>query len=239
MEYNVQSVVLASDCDNQTKLSVLGAVKIAEDSSCNFLHLLNADGVRMKSEFNALWVYTKNHTKFFKPLMWNEQFTIKCFVSTKTPVRMVVDTALLNSNVEVAVYSRVELCMIDATTYRLRCIDDNMLNQKIECQQCLCNCDFEKLNFEKPNTALDSVVIRSTNIDYCNHTNNVEYIRFLLNTYTTEQLLNRPIKELQINYLSQVLEGEKLDIFKQTIQNADCFEMSVDNKASVKCKFVF
>ena len=239
MDYNISSVVLASDCDCQTKLSVLGAMRLAQDHSCNFLHSLNVDGIRMKKDFNALWVYTKNKTKFLKPLLWNEKFDLKCFISVKTSVRMVVDTAFFNASGELVVYSRIEMCMIDATTYRVRCIEDNMFNAKVECMPCLCECEFEKLVFDEAPQTIDSVFVRSTSIDYCKHTINVEYVRFLLNTYTIQQLGQHPICSFQINYVNQTLEGDKLQIVKHSVKLADCFEILSQNKCVAKCVFEF
>lgn len=43
----------------------------------------------------------------------------------------------------------------------------------------------------------------SGNIDYVHHTNNIEYIIFLMNTFTVEELEKKPIKEMEINYASQ------------------------------------
>ena len=81
--------------------------------------------------------------------------------------------------------------------------------------------------------------VRSTNIDFCHHTNNIEYIRFLLNTYTVEQLENSIIKEIEIDYINQSFEGQILDIYKKTVGNKDIFEIKCQEKSIVKGEIVF
>ena len=84
-------------------------------------------------------------------------------------------------------------------------------------------------------TDIDSVTIRSTDIDYCFHTNNVQYIRFVLDTYDTEWHKQHSPADIEIHYTGQSFEGENLVIEKLTSDSGDLFRIKRDSKELTSC----
>ena len=187
-----------------------------------FLGEYNVDQITMKNKLNMIWVYTKNKIKILGNLKWNEKFYVTCHFSQKTAVKMVVDTAIYNTKKELVAYSKVEVCMLSLEHFRIARITDDLCKKKVKIQPSKIEFDFEKLD-TNDTKLVEKLTIKSTSIDYCIHTNNVEYIRFILDTYKVSELIEKPIKGLEIHYLGQTLEGQTLNVSKITQEDRDLF----------------
>ena len=228
-------VVKASDCGHKTSLSIIGTFNKIEDSLCLFMESFNLDGLTLMQKYNATWVYSKNKTKFFKPLQWNEEISIKCFFSNKSLARAVADIVLFNENNEICVYSQIEMCSLDLSTGRIRKLEEFGFNE-ISVQNSLIEICFDKI-ISSENEKVGTRQVAFTNIDYNNHTNNIEYLRFVLDTYTP--LNFRDIKSIQINYLNQSLLGEDLTIYKESLTQNDIFKIQSKDKDIAICELKF
>ncbi|MGL5677497.1 MAG: acyl-[acyl-carrier-protein] thioesterase [Cellulosilyticaceae bacterium] len=60
----------------------------------------------------------------------------------------------------------------------------------------------------------DSRKVRSSEIDLNHHMNNAHYIRWSVDMFTTEELNKRPIKSIQTNYITSLVEGDTAHIVR-------------------------
>lgn len=238
MIFENKDKVLGSECDTNANLSVIGAFNKIQDNVCIFFASLNIHQIELKTKYNFIWVYTKNTITFNVPLAWNEEFTVKCFISQITPAKMIVDTAFINKKDEIALYSKIEVALLDVGSQRLKRIYELGLDETI-CEKSLIDFEVEKLNNEDGYIKIGDLIVKSTNIDYCLHTNNVEYVRFILDTYKVEDLIRKPIKKFSINYLKQSVEGEKMSICKKAIDDRDKFIIKKYDDNVIKVDITF
>ena len=134
-------------------------------------------------------------------------------------------------------YARVELCVLDIATQRIKKIssvgvDESMLTPATE-----------EIAFGKfDNTELspvEQVKVRSTNIDHSHHTNNLEYLRFVMNTYSVAEIEAKTVKEMEINYSSQSYENDVLDVLKAQSEDRDFIVLQKNGKPVIRCEIVF
>ncbi|MBD5087024.1 MAG: acyl-ACP thioesterase [Clostridiales bacterium] len=237
MIYTKKGIVSGSLIDTSTNLSVIGTFQIVEDALTELMGELKIDGITAKKLYNAMWVYTKNRIKFFKPLAWGEGYTVESFVSLISLAKINIDTAIKDNDGNIVAYSKVELCALDLETGRIRKTATVGVDESIVKENSQIQIDFTKFAvLEMPK--VESVVVRSTNIDFCHHCNNVEYLRFLLNTYSVAELENNPIKEFEICYANQSFEGDTLDIFKMQNQDKDILIIQKEDKVIIKCEIL-
>ena len=93
--------------------------------------------------------------------------------------------------------------------------------------------------FDNDLPVVDNVKIKYTNIDFSHHTNNLEYIRMIMNTYSVAQIENKEIKEIEIIYSNQSFENDILDIKKASFENKDHIILEKNSQIIVKCEIVF
>ncbi len=226
--------VIAPLTDFNANLSVLGAIQLVEEAITELMGELKIDGLTIKKEYKAVWVFTKTKIKFLKNISWNDQYTITCFPSKIGNVTIYFDVAIKNATDELCVYSKTELCALDIETGRIRRVSTVGVDNSIETDVSFIDVSFTKID-EVNLPVVEQVKVRLTSIDYVVHTNNKEYARFILNTYSVFEIKERPIREIEILYINQSYEGDILTIRKGCFGNKDVFEIQREDKNIVKC----
>lgn len=219
------------------RLSTIGLLEIVEDALTELMGELKVDGLTTKRLYNAFWVFTKNRIKLIRKPEWNETIKVESFISSYSMVKLNIDTALKDVNGNVVAYSRTELCALDLQTQRIRKVSTVGISSETESHAELMEIAFSKIDDDNMEL-IESVKARSTNIDFCNHVNNVEYVRFLLAKFTAEQL-SQDFKEMQIEYLNQSFENDELDIYNKTQNNVDTFLIKRQDIDIVRCEICF
>ena len=74
------------------------------------------------------------------------------------------------------------------------------------------------------------------NIDYCSHTNNIEYVRFILNNYPVDFVSSDKINAIELHYLGQTHEGDILDIESEFGGLSDRFNIRCNGKQVIACR---
>ena len=236
--YTSRGVVLGSQCDFSSNLSTIGALQIIQDHICIYFGSMGVDEIRLKRDFDAIWVFAKNKVRFLSPLGWDEKYKINCFISSLSSVRMVVDTAIYGKNDELKVYAKTEVCTLDLKSQRIKPIK-SILTTELETKPSLIELAFDRFDDFEDLQIIKSHTVHSTSIDYCIHTNNIEYIRFVMDTFESKFLQEHPIKELQINYVAQTVENDVLDISRNMAQDVCFFEIKHEQTTAVRCKINF
>lgn len=233
-EYKVKATMLGSmDC-----MSPIGAFEVIEDAITELMGKLKIDGITVKEKYNAFWVFVKNKVKFFEKILWNEEFVVSSFISYKSLAKMNLDVEAKTKSNKLIFYAHVEACALDRTTNSIRKLSTVGVTDEMQPEQPLMEMDFSK--FESGDlTKVEQIKVRSTNIDMSHHTNNLEYLRFIFNTYSVSELELRPIKCMEVVYANQSFENDCLDVLKCRGENKDTIILQKENAPIIKCEVLF
>lgn len=238
MKYEVVDKVLASECSSLAQLSIIGAVEKIQDHICEFFGQLNIDQRTLRAKHNAMWVFTRNKIKFCKPLDWDESVVVRCFITKITSLTMEIDCAIYNKNNEVAIYSRVEICLLDFSSKKIKKIDELCDIKILNSEMPIIYLEFNKLRAQESCRQIASVRVGASCIDFCQHTNNTQYIKFIIDCYKVKDLENLPLKSVEISYNSQTFESDLLDICcDEKVGEYKYFCIKKDGTTVAKCKF--
>ena len=235
MIYTKQQIVSSNYIGADAKLSALGVFQLVENAITEGMGVQRIDGMTIRLRYNAFWVFTKNKVAILGTATWGETIKIESFVSSISAAKLSIDTAIKTADGQLIAYSRCEMCPLDVATGRIIRTAAVGVDDKIVAEQPQFQISFDKLDCDNL-PVVEDVVVRSTNVDFSRHANNVEYLRFVFNTYSVEELLSRPIRELEVNYVSQSYEGEILSIHKTTLGESDLFAITKSNSVVIKCK---
>lgn len=228
--------VAASMSGSDECLSVFGIFQVVEDAITELTGELKIDGITEKEAYNAFWVFTKNRVKIFNRPKWNEEFNISCFISSKSLAKLNFDVLAKNAKNQLVFYARVEACALDYSTQRIRKLTTVGVGEDMCAEQPVMDVEFAKFNYtDLP--LFETVRVRSTNIDMSHHTNNLEYLRFILNTYSVGELETRPIREIEVVYASQSFENDLLDV-KKLCAGKDIVLLENNSKPVIKCEIL-
>ncbi len=99
---------------------------------------------------------------------------------------------------------------------KLGLVEAMTLPQDMETEENVIQDSYSKLNetFSEDDFVYEQKVY-VTDIDYSRHTNNVVYVRYIVNTLSCEFLDNNQITDFEIHYINESREGEILRIYKK------------------------
>lgn len=238
MKFTSTQKIKASMIGSGETLSTIGAFQIIEDSVTEFLGRLNIDGKTVKQKYNVFWVFVKTRAKFFKNIYWGEEYTAEAFISSISLVKMCVDVKVSDRVGNEVFYARVELCALDFATQKIIKLSAVGVDNSMLTEEGATDIRFGKFDIaDMP--LFEKVKVRSTNIDYSHHTNNLEYLRFIMNTYSVKEIGNREKSEMEVVYASQSYENDVLDVLKRQHEDRDLIVLQKDGKPVIKCEIVF
>ncbi len=217
-----EEVVSATMCSTKAELSILGYLDIIQDRAASILGNIGCDNITLKNKYNAVWVIIKNRMKIYSKLLWNEKFTVNTFISSNTKITLVIDNVFKNDKGDIVFYSKLEVCPVDLDTHKIRRVQTVGIPFDFKSELPELDYGYTKFEFNNPEIKYQIPVL-SQSIDFSNHTNNTEYIRFILNTYSSIELEQKDIKELEIHYLHESKEKDVLTIYKEVWDNEDRF----------------
>ena len=207
-----KGTIPASYCDSDVKLSVVGAFSMVEDLVTEMMGELKVDGLICRKEYGAMWVFVRNRMELRRDLYWKDEYTAECFISAIGKGKLHEDTVLRSADGTIALASRLELCAVDLETAKLRKMDTVGITGDIIAEEPYCEVNYARGKFV-PEKLLETITVRSSDIDYLHHTNNISYIRYLVNQWSTEELSQRPIRAIEVQYAGQTYEGDRLGIW--------------------------
>ncbi len=235
MIYTKRGSVPASMCDAGTKLSPLALFQLEEDAVTELMARLRIDGITAMREYGAMWVFVKNTLRVLRRPAWQEEYELRSFVSAHSAARLVIDTELrAPGSGEALARARLELCALDLQSGRIRKAAEVGVAEDMPCETPLPELAFSR--FPRAGfTPLESVRVRSTNLDYCSHTNNIEYLRFLLNTYRARDFLEREVRQIEIHYENQTFEDDELQLSRARDGERDHFLLTARGSTAAAC----
>ena len=237
MEFIQQGTVGASMVGSDEGLSVIGAFQIVEDGLTAFFGSLGIDGVTIKRKYGAFWVFVKSRVRFIKKIFWNDEYTVEAWISLITLAKLHVDVCMCDKHGDRVFEARVELCALDIAAQRIKRLAEIGIDKSLP-TRAPADIAFGELTAEEL-PLVEQVTVRSTNIDHSHHTNNLEYLRFIMNTYSVAQIEARAIREVEIVYASQSYEGDVLSVQKAAHEDRDLFVLQKSGKPVVKCEITF
>lgn len=235
MYYTTTGRVTGSMCDSATKLSPLAIFQLVEDAVTDLMGDLHIDGLTAMREYGAMWVFVKNVIHVFHRPDWRSPYVLRSFISGHSAAKLMIDTEILTGADSVpAVRSRLELCALDLHTGSIRKAATVGLRSDTPCEEALPDLKFSRFPKQEARV-LETVRVQATNLDYCSHTNNVEYIRFILNTYQAKELTEHEIEQIEVHYGQQTFEGNVLSIARHREENQDIFSVFSEKGLAVEC----
>ncbi len=232
MKLQKKQKISASLSDFNAELSVLGIFRIAEDAVTEFMGDLEIDGLTAKRVYNAVWVFAKTKIEFLKRVPWGDECSVTCFISKISIATLIIDVAIENGG-ELCAYSRTELCALDLATGKIRKVSTVGVDGTFETEPPLIDFAFTRIDADDL-PEVNKVKIGFNNIDYAAHTNNVEYVGFMLNTYSVSDMKDHPIRETEIIFTNQSFDGDELTVHKGECDGKDIFVIRNGDKVIVK-----
>ena len=230
-EYKRKFFIGYSNCDRKVNLSVLNSLFLIQDMMTEYFGFLKSDNIILKSENNAIWVLAKTKVHFNKYPKWRDLIEGTVFTTGIKPIRVETEAQFKDKDNNVLFYANQETCVIDLTDRKIRKINTVNYPTGVQIKEGINKEKYLRLNTEF--TEADKVYeqkIHSTDIDFSYHTNNVSYVKYILNSLNSDFIDSHKITDFEVHYINESKEGQKLSIYKKIKDNEIEFLIKEENK---------
>lgn len=233
--------VLSSMTDANAEVGLSFALSYLQDNMCEYFYNMGCDGISMIPRANCFWVMTKTKIKFNNKIKWLDRVTLETDLIKKSPARLVLANNVLGADGSTLIEGIQEICAMDSESRKIRLIKTTLLPEDVEVNNGLNEgMEFGKMEEELSEENLVKVItVDSRNIDYFGHTNNVEYVKIMLSTFDAEALKNLSPKAFEIHYIHESKYGEKLNVYREKMDNEYLFEVKCGERVVCKSRLTF
>ena len=205
-----------TNCDRKISLSLLDSFYLIQDMMTEYFGFLKSDNIILKRENNAIWVLTKTKVHFNNLPVWRDVVEGTVFTTNIKPIRIGTETQFKDKDNNILFYANQETCAIDLDDRKIKKISTVNYPKDLEIIEGINKEKYLKLNDEFTiDDKVSEQIVHSTDIDFSHHTNNVSYIRFILNSLSSEFLDNCKVTDFEIHYINETKEGQKLEIYRK------------------------
>lgn len=194
---------------------------------------------------NTAWVLSRIHVKFEKLPLWRQEVNLKTWHKGVAKLFYLRDFILSDTEGNAMIKATTSWLIIDMKTRRL------VRNSDLATSPDKCNKEdaiAEPADKVVVPVDIEPELVRKhpvtwSEIDTNGHVNNVKYAVWALDAVKPEDIKERPLKELLINYDAEVMPGDTVKIYR-TIQESEdglvyYITGKVDDKQNFSVKLIF
>ena len=229
--YTKNFKVMSSYCDSINRLSPFMMQTLFEELADANATLLGIDQPTLGERDNAFWVVRRIKFEMKSVVKDHDDVILKTWPSGPEILKCFRSYQILKTDMEPAVNALAEWVILDKETRRLRKTDSIHYPDIQFITEKACEPTFKK--FKDIFTDDDFVyekTIRACDIDISHHTNNTKYCMMILDSFSIKELEAMNIKELEIHYEAESLEGDLLRIYRKKVDGEWLFAIKKDGK---------
>lgn len=217
-DYQKEFILHYSEIDSSAHFSLVSCLNYIQNMSTEFFATMKTDNFTLSTQNNAVWVITKTKIKFIERPAWKDKVFIRIYSVKVSNIRYHVEISFENEEGKLLVIAKQEYCAMDIATRRARKISTVNFPNDLEVEEEKYPEEYRKLRDEltKENYCYSQKIF-SQDIDFSKHTNNVSYVRFLMNLFSCDFLETNEIKDFEIHYIAESKEEQCLDIYQKKV----------------------
>ena len=185
---------------------------------------------------NIAWVLSRTHVKFIDTPKWREEVNLKTWHKGVSKLFYLRDFILSNKEGNPMVLATTSWLIIDMNTRRLVRNNDLALNNTAM-DAIAAPADKVVLPVDIEPELVRKHPITWSEIDTNGHVNNVKYAVWAIDAVKTEDIKERPLKELLINYDAEVMPGDVVKIFRVRQETEEGIVYYITGKVADKQNF--
>ena len=240
VEYEKILPVTYSDLGTNLEMDVVSSFNFVQNVMTEYFESFGSDNIVLKNNDKAIWVVTKSKIHIEKYPIWRDNIKGKCYTTKVKPIRSESQIIFKNENNDICFLAKQEYCVIDLETRKIKKISEITYPKDMEVEEEIFDKPYLKLNdeFQEDNYVYEQIV-RASDIDYSKHTNNAIYIRYVLNSLPSDFFDKYAITDVEIHYINESKEGQKLKIYKKQNNNSIDFLIKEDNREIIRANIEF
>jgi len=204
-------------------------------SICNYLQEIAGNhvdrigqGLEDLNENNHAWVLSRLRIKIIRPAKWKESIRIETFPTGIKGLFGARDFRIFDADNKVIALASSNWLVVDVNSHRPIRPHEVVKNMPLGNYPEVFEKELGKLApLSQDAELIEEIKVHYSDIDINRHVNNVKYLKWLIDALPIETLTEKPVSELEINFLHELKLGEQIQIFQ---------ELNDENHMSCKIK---
>lgn len=228
--YTEKTRIKSYHVDKHGKLSTIQVFNFLQEAA--FSHsVIDKFGQPDLAELGLIWMLSRMKVVFVEDVSLGDEIEINSWVRSIKGALSERDFELKSKGKVIAQATSLWACLsIDPV--KPTSISEEIRNRMVVHKRDEVGFQTSKISPIVDTTSSYSYTIMPSDIDMVNHTNNVVYIRMVLDLINS----NKGLKQVEINYLLQSFEGDALLINSQMDNNSTQIHEIINEKKNVVCR---
>ncbi len=235
----IKKEITSSMVDSTHKLRFDAILNTFQDLATAHATQMGMGFIDLKNSSNAFWVLSKIRFNLDGSIYQNQTIKATTWPLAPSTFRFVRDFVISSESGKVLGSS--EWCLLDFDTIGLRKLSSVNYPSQLKHLKKRSNAgDFNRIKIELTNEDyLYDYTATFCDIDCNNHVNNVSYAKMALNCFTPNEFNDFNFKGFEIQFITQTYYGDKISIYKKTIENGVYVEGVCKDKTIFKSIFEY
>ncbi len=225
--------VLISECDAKAMMSYPAVASAFMD-----LAGVHAEKLGIGSSYcyknQRFWLTVRSRIRFERRPRLGELVELGTWAEESTGIRCNRDYEITNKG-KCLIEGRTEWSMMDLRSHSLLDMKEVYPKDVIFERGALFSDGYHDFAEVYPEEVKAVYQVNSTDIDFGNHMNNAAYVRMIFSLYTTEELKEMDLSEMEMLYLSSCYEGETLKIYALKKEKETLYSVKKENGKTAFC----
>ena len=223
----------ASLTDVNIQFGVLPALTVAQDNMCEYFRQIGCDGITMIPVCNCFFVLIKSKIKFFDFATWLDEIKATTELVDKSKIRVSVQTDIESNGQKLATCVH-QMCAMDATERTVRAVNSTLMSDELQTtKESLLS--FDRMSFDlTEEDFVFSHIVNVDNLDFYKHTNNLQYVRFMISALSLDFVENHIVDDFEIHYIAESRYNDELKLYRRIEEDRVLFQINKGDNCITK-----
>jgi len=214
-KYNQEFTIGAFDSDWHGNAKLTSICNYLQEIAGNHVDKIG-QGLHDLSQNNYAWVLSRMKIKIIRHAKWKETIRVETFPTGIKGLFGARDFRIFDTDNQIIALASSCWLVVDLKTHRPLRPHDIVKHMPIGNYTEVFEEELGKLaTLSQEAELIEEIKIHYSDIDINRHVNNVKYFKWLIDAFPHEILIEKPISELEINFLQELKLGEQIQIFQE------------------------
>ena len=187
---------------------------------------------------NMAWVLSRVNVKFIDTPLWRDEVTFSTWHKGLNRLFFIRDFIMTDKEGKERVKATTSWLVIDLES-RTMVRDPRLLEESTVCTENAVEDPADKVRMPRGVEAepVYEHIVGYSDVDMVGHANNAMYMQWAMDAVEYGLASSRPLKEFTINFNKEIKAGEKVTLYRATVEKEDAYHIFIEGKTETASNF--
>ena len=187
---------------------------------------------------NMAWVLSRVNVKFIDTPLWRDEVTFSTWHKGLNRLFFIRDFIMTDKEGKERVKATTSWLVIDLES-RTMVRDPRLLEEGTVCTENAVEDPADKVRMPRSVEAepVYEHIVGYSDVDMVGHANNAIYMQWAMDAVEYGLASSRPLKEFTINFNKEIKAGEKVTLYRATVEKEDAYHIFIEGKTETASNF--